>query len=371
MDATVAKEAPVAPIYTHGKFWGGTVLPYWVFLFFTAFPITGLLGIDHLVFRSPSTAMSKFFTNIFTLGLWYFYDMIQAFSDRQYVNDYGFSRPFSGPAGLALDYFRGIQSGGAPAPESKSGFIGILLFIAYSMSLFIPFGISSFIAGDTNGGIAKFLMSFGPWGLIWIPFLSVVAFYETYLFYMKTQDLFEKGVVRVPPITWFMDKEGFAPNLMNPASIEKHAAEKSAEAKQNSGDLYSKYIQPFLKMFGITDPKEVLDTTKCAVLPPVKETVDAAQTAGKGVIKIASKVPEIADKVATKLTAFTDPEALKAAAMSSVQKGGASSSFDAILLGGLLLIILGGLGASILRSVEDKHRRIEPDDDTPPKPRTL
>lgn len=364
MDATVAKEAPVAPIYTHGKFWGGTVLPYWVFLFFTAFPITGLLGIDHLLFRSPSTAMSKFFTNIFTLGLWYFYDMIQAFSDRQYVNDYGFSRPFSGPAGLALDYFRGIQSGGSPAPESKSGFISILLFIAYSMTLFVPFGISSFIAGDTNGGIAKFLMSFGPWGLIWIPFLSVVAFYETYLFYMKTQDLFEKGVIRVPPITWFMDKEGFAPNLMNPASIEKHAAEKG---KENSGDLYSKYIQPFLKMFGITDPMVVLDTTKCAVVPPVKETLDAAQTAGKGVIKIASKVPEIADKVTTKLTAFTDPEALKAAA--SLQKGGgSSSSFDAILLSGLLLIILGGLGASILRSFE--HRRTE-HDDTPPKPRTL
>jgi hypothetical protein len=99
----------------------------------------------------------------------------------------------------------------------------------------------------------------------------------------------------------------------------------------------------------------------------VKETLDAAQTAGKGVIKIASKVPEIADKVTTKLTAFTDPEALKAAA--SLQKGGgSSSSFDAILLSGLLLIILGGLGASILRSFE--HRRTE-HDDTPPKPRTL
>ena len=46
--------------FTHGEFWGGTVLPYWVFLLLTVFPLTGFLGIDHLAFKSPSTAVLKF-----------------------------------------------------------------------------------------------------------------------------------------------------------------------------------------------------------------------------------------------------------------------------------------------------------------------
>ena len=64
------------PTYTSGKFWGGTVVPFWVFMLFTAFPLTGLLGLDHLLFRSPSTALLQGITNIFTLGIWYIYDMV-------------------------------------------------------------------------------------------------------------------------------------------------------------------------------------------------------------------------------------------------------------------------------------------------------
>ena len=90
---------------THGQYWGGHVLPYWVFLVVTALPMTGFFGLDHLLFKSPSTALFKCITNIFTLGLWYFYDIIQAFSDKHYVKHFGLSVPFSGPKGLAFNSF--------------------------------------------------------------------------------------------------------------------------------------------------------------------------------------------------------------------------------------------------------------------------
>jgi hypothetical protein len=373
MDATAGQKTPVAPIYTHGKFWGGTVLPFWVYLTVAAFPLTGFFGLDHLLFRSPSTAILKGFTNVFTLGLWYVYDILQAFSDRSFIHEYGFSQPITGPAGLALDYFRGVTGGAQAEPESKSGFFGVALFIIYCLTLFIPFGVSNFVAGDTNGGIAKFLLSFGPWGLIWIPFLFVVAFYEAFLVAFKSQEVFEHGLKRVPPISWFIAKDGYAPNIMSPEAMDKMASEANNQALAG---IYPFFIKPVLKFFGIKDPMEVLDTTKCTVVPPVKDTIEAAQVAGKGVMKIAAKVPEIAQEATEKLTAFTDPAALKAAAAASAisaiqQKGGSleSSPLDMILIGGLAILIAGGIGASILRRME--HRKTDTIDDTPPNPRAV
>ena len=360
---------PKFPEYTSGKFWGGSVLPFWVLMLVTAFPLTGFFGIDHFLFRSPSTAFLKGFTNIFTFGLWYVYDIVQVFSDKQFIKEYGLSRPMTGPAGLGLDYFRGITGKDTLAP-SKSGFLSIVFFALYIFSTLIPFGVSNFVAGDVEGGIAKFALSFGLWGLFWVPFLFVAGFFEIFRNFTETEKVFTEGALRPAPVSFLLKSTGYSPNIMNPATIE-------TASKEGLG-LYKTFVAPILSFFGIADPKEILDTTKCQVLPPIEQTVTAAKTAAEGMASVAATVPAIATEATQKLSAFTDTEALKAAALSAskVQSGGMNdshSSMDWIFVGGLGFFIVGGLFTAFLRKAvgrQDDRVQRGPDD-KPTEPRLL
>jgi hypothetical protein len=357
---------PRYPEYTSGKFWGGTVLPYWVLMVFTILP-TGFFGIDHLLFRSPTTAALKFIVNLLTLGLWYSYDVVQIFTDKPFIKEYGLSKPQAGPAGLALDYFSGITKAKDTLAPSKSSILSIVFFILYMFLTFAPFGASNFIAGDTEGGIAKFLLSFGPWGIIWIPFLFIAGFFEVFRNLTEPHKIFTEGALRPTPINFLLSSTGYSPNIMDPATIEK-------EKGKQSFSLYSTFIKPALSFFGITDPKELLDTAKCQVVPPIEKTVSAAKVAADGVAKVAGTVPQIATEATEKLAAFTDPEKLKAAATaaSKVQTGGGSSNImDSVFIGGLAFLILGGLFASFVRKTLKRKDGTEANDDKPPQPFVL
>ncbi len=358
---------PSYPVYTSGKFWGGTVLPFWVLMVVTALPFTGFFGIDHLLFRSPSTAILKFLTNVFTLGFWYMYDIVQVFTDKSFIKEYGLSKPGSGPAGMGLDYFRGITKDKDTLAPSKSGALSIVFFILYLFTSLVPFGVSNFIAGDTEGGIAKFLLSFGLWGIFWIPFLFVAGFFEVFRNITEPEKIFTEGAIRPTPLNFLLNPNGYSPNLMNPETIEK-------EKGKAGFSLYSSFIQPVLSFFGFPDPKEILDTTKCQVVPPIEATVTAAKTAANGLTKVAGTVPQIAAEATEKLSAFTDPEKLKAAA-AKVQAGGAllgdSSLGDTLFVGGLGFLIVGGLLAAFLRKTLRRKDGDKALDDRPSQPHLL
>jgi hypothetical protein len=230
---------------THGAYWGGTVLPFWMFLIATAFPLTGFLGIDHLFFRSPSTAVAKLSVNILTLGLWYFYDIIQAFTDKDFIQSYGLSKPVVGPAGLAFQYFRNVGSKPDELPPAAGqSFFKVFLFIAYFCSLLVPFGISNFIAGDTAGGIGKFFLSFGLWGIFWIPFLFITSLYEVFVLLTKTDEVFEKGTWRPPPLSYYMGPYGTAKNIMRPQALEQAAKEAA-----NAPGFLSSFLKYYLGVY--------------------------------------------------------------------------------------------------------------------------
>ena len=348
---------------THGSYWGGTVLPYWVFLVLTVLP-TGFFGLDHLLFKSPSTALAKGFFNIFTLGLWYFYDILQVFTDKHYVKHFGLSIPIVGARGLAFQYFRGIV--GDEKEElgpSKGGYSQVIYFILYFFTLLVPFGISSFVAGDTSGGTYKVLFSIIPLlGLLLIPLFWIESVVELYTLLTNPAAIFEKGVPRMFPIDYVASKNGFSPNIMEPKSLE-------AMKKIPDTNLYTAFIKPIMKLLGIKDPMEILDTAKCQVIPPIEKTAKAAIAAGEGIQELASKGPAIASAVANKVTAFTDPEELRKAALKA-QTGGSNgqSLFDGIVVGGLALLILGGLGATVLRKTLTVENVTN---DSPPNPGTI
>lgn len=363
---------------THGQYWGGHVLPYWVFLVVTALPMTGFFGLDHLLFKSPSTALSKCLVNIFTLGLWYFYDIIQAFSDKHYVKHFGLSVPFSGPKGLAFNYFSDIVGDEKNVlDKSTVSVTSILIFTLYIFTLLVPLGLSNFVAGDTVGGTYKLLLSLTPLlGLLMIPIFWGEGLYELYTVITKPNDIFEKGVPRLFPLTLFIDERGFSPNLLNPDALKKALKERSEVPPTN---LYTTFVKPILSILGIKDPMEILDTAKCQVVPPIEKTAKAVIVAGEGAAKLAEKVPAIAEGVTNKLTAFTDPAKLKEAALKSAaaQVGGSSvtattittgekTPLDMILLGGIVLLSMGGLGAAVLRKMASVEKNVSTD--SPPNP---
>lgn len=374
-----------APVYTHGKYWGGSVLPYWVFLVVTALPFTGFIGLDHLLFRSPSTALLKMIVNFLTLGLWYFYDIVQAFSDRDFVKEYGFSKPAFGPAGLAMDYFSGVQGSDA-LPKSKSGVGSILFYLGFIVLSFLPFGFSNFLAGDSTGGMIKFLLTLTPqvFIVLFIPYFLVTGYYEIYEAVFKPTKLYEEGVFHPWPITWLAEPRGLAPNLMQPAAL----AEKEDELNNAPGvfDLLLKPALDFGKKF--LPIQEIVDT-KCAVEPQVRQATDAAMKAGKGIQMLTETIPAVAAQVTGTMATFTDPAKLKAAAaaapgaaavaaLNKVQGGGGGvSKVDTLFVAGALLLATSGLAVAILRnfnySKQNSSNELPRKEgyDAPPDPRRI
>jgi hypothetical protein len=211
-----------------------------------------------------------------------------------------------------------------------------------------------------------------------IPIFWGEGLYELYTVITKPSDIFEKGVPRLFPLTLFIDERGFSPNLLNPDALKKALKERSEVPPTN---LYTTFVKPILSFLGIKDPMEILDTAKCQVVPPIERTAKAVIVAGEGAAKLAEKVPVIAQGVTNKITAFTDPAKLKEAALKSAaaQVGGSTvtttattdatgekTPIDMVILGGIVLLSMGGLGAAVLRKMASVEKNVSTD--SPPKP---
>lgn len=153
----------------------------------------GFFGIDHLYMRSPFTAVLKFIVNLFTLGFWYFYDIINAFTEADLTKQYGVGTPFVSTGGIGAGMF-------ADEPDKEHApwkFMGYALTSAFPFGMF---GLNNFIAGDTKGALMKAWMTillcfpllfFAPLG--WLISFLLLCF-TLYVLFFNTESLFSMGV---------------------------------------------------------------------------------------------------------------------------------------------------------------------------------
>lgn len=367
--------------YTTGEYWEGSSYPYWFHMILTLLP-TGFFGLDHLLLHSPQTAIQKAVVNFFTLGFWYFYDVVQVFSDRSYVDKYGLSRPVIGPTGLGYKAFTGVlppeKQESPDLPTAETGRFSSVFLALYLALLFVPFGVPNFLVGDTSGGVIKFIFTILFFGLF-VPFVFISSLYELFTTISDPAGVYEKGVRLTLPFSWFVGSEQLAPNIMKPSAYK--------DATKPQGSIFTRLLQPLMDFFGLSTITQMLGAAKCAAEPVIEQgqkTIEAATVAGEGVAKLAGTVPEVATKVAGKLEAFTDPQKLKELAgvpkippMTGGGLGGSElDSWFFLSIGVLLTSAMLLSGVRWLRNLQTQKKNDKPPEsntrnDTPPQPNAV
>jgi hypothetical protein len=366
---------------TQGSYWKGGQVPYWLYMTLVIFPLTGLLGVDHLLLRSPITAILKVLSIIPLFGFWYFYDISQVLGERELIEKFGIGVPFYGPMGIGAGIFTGAE--GTPLSPPDIARPWRFMFYVLATAFFIVFPINKIILGDYVGAFSQLVM------YIMFPLTFVAigwGFYDAYNIIFKTQDLFEKGSPRVPPASWIIGSN-FKRSALGPLPDE--AVQKSWFSR-----LFSAAAEVPIAGFavaanvvkasdavsvgvvgeGADHIKEVMNKTTGVAEVALDSSTGVIKAAGDAVEKItalAGKLPEITEKMGAKLS---DPSVLmKAAAKTSAIKHvGGSISSDPALSSSVLLFSVGVLafGGYVLYSMRKTITKTT-EDDPPPDPRAV
>jgi hypothetical protein len=191
--------------YTRRDFWGGPWYPYWTLVTITA--LGGFFGLDHFWLRSPTTGAIKCIVNILTLGLWWVYDMVQVFAEKDSVMKHGLSVPLAGPLGIGAGMFMDNQPDATPSRSP-------LRWMAYLLLMLTPFGFDSLVGGDSNGAFAKLLSVLFP--LMWP--ISFAWFFANIWYTVATpKKLFTEGLLRFFPFSLLWDAKG--PSILGPKDL--------------------------------------------------------------------------------------------------------------------------------------------------------
>ena len=365
--------------YTKAPFWENKkAYPFWVLQVLSVFPLTGFLGLDHLYLRSPLTALAKAFVNIFSLGFWYFYDILQFTVDRDTVKEFGASVPFYGPIGIGSGMFLG------PGESVAEDVVAPWRYVVFALMTLLPFGLDFVAAGDYVGaGLRLFtLISIILWplGFIW----GCINMYRAWL---KPADVFEYGTYRIWPFNWFVDANYSVKGVLGPG-----VAGTPEPACRQKGVVES-FMEPVTTVVGVAakaatdvvlDPvATALDgiaSIPAAVTVPLKAAVEEGLApsvkAGLKVSQLApaaiAAVPKVAANVSNKLASVANPKALAAtaAATAAKQVGGSIDTgiSDGVLIFTLMVLVFGGAILTALRSRENGPSE---ENDTPPEPGTV
>jgi hypothetical protein len=164
---------------------------YFVFILLSVF--CGFFALDHFYLRSFDTAFQKLIYNFFGLGIWYWWDVVQIFTEGKRVQDEGLSSPF--------DWIQGIGRGVFVAPGTETKYAPQKSYIIWAFLAMFGgfFALDKFYLGDYLHAFSKLISIFSPiflFGLLW------VAWDAFHAFFMTKETI--SGKISLPiPLTWF------------------------------------------------------------------------------------------------------------------------------------------------------------------------
>jgi len=309
--------------------------------------LLGFFGVDHIYLRSFPTAIAKILMNLFTFGLWYFWDIIQIIGDGDRIKKEGLNSPF--------DWVKGIGRGVFATPGSS--FMAPKDYILYTILTFLGcLGADKFYLGEYGQGIVKliscfniFLFLFGWFWVAWDMYHAVFTMRTVmtegissplpYSFLFKpidAQSLFTvqdpaKQAASAAPIKdiswldWFFSLFPALPAL--PSFLSIFAPFSFLFGKELLEEIYKKLISP---IFGIGE--------SAATIATQIEKDGASITAGA-----ASQAADLAnpEKLATLASQFTPAvPAMTGGARPSVIREG--NGLGPVLAGSIAALLLAG-----------------------------
>lgn len=288
---------PIDYDLTKGSYWGGAQIPFWILMIVTIIPITGALGIDHLILRSPWTALLKALSIIPLFGFWYFFDVAQVVGEREYVEENGFAIPFYGPRGIGAGIFTGERVPVSP-PDKPRPWIYVAYVLASIFFLALP--VNKLIIGDYYAAVHQAIL------FLVFPFTFTAitwGLYDVYRIFFDTKGLFEEGPHRIPPLSWiinpYYDRSVMGPLGPRPdenfgviRTIKKYifTAREVADGAASIATVKASAE----KAIGNFVPTLTASVAQSAatVAPAVAESV------GRASIKLSEQVPEFTKKIA-------------------------------------------------------------------------
>ncbi len=293
--------------YTQAKFWGGPTTNWTILRVLSIFPLTGLLGLDHIYLRSPFSALLKTVFNILTLGMWYFYDMAQVLGEPERVKKFGMSYPVVGPVGLGAGIFlpedeegeegkngEKKNNGGDKPPAGPPSPLTFLLYCIFAV-LPLPFALDHFVVGDVKGGIAKVFANFNIFLFIFAIFWTLFTLFRMTF---QTEKMMKEGIIRFFPFSLFMEPIYCTGTKLGP--------KEECEIEPVSGSM--SFMDFFKSIFATLKGIPVLGGIMGAV-EKIKEVYDryVPPVVGAGVA-IATLAPKVAVGVTQKLAELGDTD---------------------------------------------------------------
>jgi TM2 domain-containing membrane protein YozV len=164
--------------------------------------------------------MMKIVFNIFTLGMWHYWDLIQIVYDGRKIREEGLTSPFDWICGIG----RGVFTSAKTDADSKK-YVAEKSYLLYAaLAIFFGFlGADKFYMGETWQGIAKVLSVFNIFlflfGFLWVLWDSFHALF-------MTKSILENGISAPLPYNMFFKeaidgKQFLVTHLVTPEDAAK------------------------------------------------------------------------------------------------------------------------------------------------------
>lgn len=326
--------------------WGTADRNYWTYTILAI--VLGFLGADHIYLRSYGTAFQKFAFNCVSLGFWYWWDIIQALTEREKITKEGISGPFDWGEKVGRGAF-----GNGPSPPKD--------YVIYTLlAVFLGFiGADRFYLGQWTTGALKAVSVFFLLGWLWVAFDAANAVF------------FPRSLVTSSPDGGY----GFPFSLIEVSGCHQFtgpasACQKSPQSRAQEGGFlgflglsggltgFLDWIAKSVGMPFIPYPKEIVADGLHAASAVTEAAADAINSTEGGNFTLPEipKIPQIPtlptglSSVAVASTAASGPT--ESSTPSTPQQGGARSvpamgSSGPIIAGALsALVAAGGLKAA-------------------------